>query len=156
LKFSDVILAVATAVVIYVLVTVVLVLPFIPLMGSFLGLQFGGCLSLLVATLIAGWILAGKIQEESRIRAIGKIAVLLAVVDMFVVLAVFSGNSYYWAWIKQLLQGMFSTGAWTTTDWYVYEMWAVLVDVALNVITMLVLGSIGLYIGSMLRKQKKS
>jgi hypothetical protein len=81
---------------------------------------------------------------------------LLATVIMFFVMMAFSANSYYGAYIKEGLQSMFSTGAWTTTDWVVYEQLAIDANVALNVSTSLVLSFIGLYIGSMLRKPRKS
>jgi len=72
------------------------------------------------------------------------------------VLIGFSGNSYHGAWTKETLQSMFQTGSWTTVDWFVYEQLGLLMNVALNVVSVLVLGFIGLYAGSMLRKPKKS
>jgi hypothetical protein len=89
-------------------------------------------------------------------KAVGKIAVLSAFVQMFAIIISFSGNSYYGAWMKDALLRMFSTGAWVTMDWFVYEELALLLEVALNVVLTLVLGFIGLYVGSMLRKPKKS
>jgi hypothetical protein len=156
LKFSDVILAVATATVIFALVEVVLVMALIPSLGSYWGLNTAGFVSLLIAGLVVGFVFAGKIQEESRVKAVGKIAVLSAFVYVFVVLIAFSGNSYFGAWTKETLQSMYSTGTWATVDWFVYEQLALSIDVALNVALTLVLGFIGLYAGSMLRKPKKA
>jgi hypothetical protein len=103
-----------------------------------------------------GYIFAGKIQEESRIRAVGKIAVLIGAVESAAVMSIVSANGYFNASVKETLQSMYSTGAWTTTDWYVYEQLALVEQVALNVVLALVLGFIGLYVGSMLKKPKKS
>jgi hypothetical protein len=156
LKFSDVILAVATAAVILVLVYFVFGMALIPSVGSYWGQTSTACISILVAGLVVGFAFAGKIQEESRIRAVGKIAVLLAAVIMFFVMMAFSANSYFGAYIKEGLQSAYSTGAWTTTDWFVYEQLAITLNVALDVSASLVVSFIGLYIGSMLRKPKKS
>jgi hypothetical protein len=155
LKFSNVILAVATLAVIDVLVYFVLGIALIP-MNSTWGLNVAFIVSLLVSALIVGYVFAGKIQEESRIRAVGKIAVLLGAVESSVVMLANSANGYYSAWVKETLQSMYSTGAWTTMDWYVYEQLALVEQVALNVVLALVLSFIGLYAGSMLRKPKKA
>ena len=157
MKFSDVILAVATDAVIWGFVYSVFGIVLIPsALGSYWGNTSAACISLLVAGLVVGFVFAGKIQEESRIRAVGKITVLPAFVTVFVVLMSFSGNSYSGACIKETLQSMLSTGTWTTVDWFVYEQLAISIDVALNVALTLVLSFIGLYAGSMLRKPKKT
>ena len=156
LKFSNVILAVATVAVIDVLVYLVLGIALIPSVGSYWGLNSAAILSLLVSGLVVGFVFAGKIQEESRTRAVGKIAVLFGAVTSSAVMISNSANGYYSAWVKETLQSMYSTGTWTTTDWYVYEQLALVEQVALNVVLALVLGFIGLYVGSMLRKPRKS
>jgi hypothetical protein len=156
LKFGDVILAVATAAVIDVLVDFVLSIALIPSMGAYWGLNSSFILSALVTGLVVGWVFAGKIQEESRMRAVGKIAVLLGAAEAAAVMLSASANGYYNAWVMETLQSVFSTSAWTTTDWFVYSQFALLEGVVLNVVLVLVLGFIGLYAGSMLRKPKKT
>jgi len=156
LKFSDVILALATVGVIYVLVYCVLGMALVPSIGSVLGLNSAAIVSMLVSGLVGGCVFAGKIQEESRIRAVGKIAVLFGAVMPSAVMMSLSANGYYNAWITEYLQSTFSTGAWTTTDWFVYGQLVTVFQVALNVVLALVFGFIGLYVGSMLRKPKKS
>jgi hypothetical protein len=156
LKFSDVILAVASASVIDVLLIGVLLMVFISSLGSYWGLNAAGMVSVLIAGLLVGIAFAGQIQEESRMKAVGKIAILAAFVQLFAVLIGFPGNSYYGAWAKETLQSMYSTATWATMDWFVYEGMVTFLDVALNVVLTLVLGFIGLYVGSMLRKPKKT
>jgi hypothetical protein len=156
LKFSDVILAVATVAVIDVLVDFVLCIVLIPSMGAYWGLNSSFIISALVAGLVVGWVFAGKIQEESRMRAVGKIAVLLGAVEAAAVMLSASANGYFNAFVTETLQSMFSTSAWTTTDWFVYTQFALLEGVVLNVVLVLVLGFIGLYAGSMFRKPKKT
>jgi hypothetical protein len=67
-----------------------------------------------------------------------------------------SANGYFNAYVKETLQSTFSTGAWTTTDWFVYTQLALIQGVVLNVVLVLVLSFIGLYVGSMFRKPKKA
>jgi hypothetical protein len=156
LKFGDVILAVATAAVIDVVVVAVLLTVLVPPLGSSWGLNVAAFVSIIVAGLLVGILFAGQIQEESRMKAVGQIAVLAAFVELFAVLIAFPTNGYYGAWTTETLQGMFSTGAWTTVDWFTYEGMMTYWYVALNVVLTFVLGFIGLYAGSMLRKPKKA
>jgi len=156
LKFSDVILAVASVAVIYVFVYCALGMALVPSMGSYWGLNSAANVSMLVAALVVGYVFAGKIQEESKIRAIGKIAVLFGAAMSSATMIVLSANSYYSDWAEEYLQSTFSTGAWTTMDWLAYGQLVLVFQVAVNVLLVLVLGFIGLYVGSMLRKPKKS
>jgi hypothetical protein len=150
LKFGDVVTAVASLVVIAALLDSVLLAVFIPMI-SHAGFDVAGILSILVASLIVGYLFALKIQEESRVRAIGSIVVLSAVVLMFFVMALLADPLVSPA-IKDALSSIFSTGGWTNYDWAV----GTLAVVAMNVVYALVFGFIGLYAGSMLRKPKKS
>ena len=155
LKFGDVVMAVAVMVVITYLIGWVFGLALIPSsLGSNLGTGVAGVISLIIAGLLVGYAFAGKIQEESRVRAVGKIAVLLAAATVFLVIIVFSGNSYYWANIKENLQTMYSTGTWSTMDWFAYEQLVMLMNVALNAFVTLVVGFVGLYLGSLLKPKK--
>jgi len=156
MKFSDVILAVATLAVIFVFVYFVFALALIPSLGSYWGVNSAAIVSILVAGLVVGFAFAGKIQEESRVKAVGKIAVLFGAETSFATVMSFSANGYSIAWVTEYLRSTFSTGAWTTMDWFVYGQLVLVFQVALNVLLALVLGFIGLYVGSMLRKPKKS
>jgi hypothetical protein len=155
LKFGDVIVATASAAVIQWLVYGVLTLVLIPV-NSYWGLEAAALVSLLLATVAVGYVFAGKIREESRMRSIGKIVVLFAVWTIFVSMIMFSGIGHYSTYIDEGLRNMFSTGPWTTTDWVSYEAMSVAANTALDEFFVLVLGFIGLYIGSMLRKPRKS
>jgi hypothetical protein len=156
LKFGDVILALASIDVIEVMIWYVLGAALIPSIGSYWGLNTAGIASMLIAALVVGYVLAGKIQEESRIRAVGKISVLSAWVIAFIEMISAAANPYYKDWIDETLKTMYATGAWTPTDWYVYGHLALMTFVVLNVVLVLILTFIGLYAGSMLRKPKKS
>jgi len=155
LKFGDVVTAVAALAVIDVLLDFVLLAVFIPV-NSYWGSDVAGIISFLVASLIVGYVFAVKIQEESRIGAIGRIVVLFTVVVMFAAMALFAANPYTSTAIKEGLESNFSTSGWTTSDWFGYSLLGIVMLVAFNVIFALVFSFIGLYAGSMLRKPKKT
>ena len=150
MKFSDVIVAVATLVVVSLLLESVLLLAFVPAM-SHSGIDVAGILSILVASLIVGYAFALKIQEESRIRSVASIVVLSALVLAFGVMAI-GANPLASPAIKDAMSSLFSTGGWTSYDWFD----SIFALVAINTIYALAFGFIGLYAGSMLRKPKKT
>jgi ABC-type sugar transport system permease subunit len=119
-----------------------------------LGPDVAGILSILVASLIVGYVFAVKIQEESKLGAIGRIVVLSAVVVTFATMALFA-NPYTSTAINEGLESMYSTGGWTTWDWVAYSQFVMVMLVALNVVIALVFSFIRLYAGSMLKKRKR-
>jgi len=155
LKFSDVIMAVATLAVIFVLIEFSLAISLVPYVGTYWGLNAAAVVSVFVSALAVGFVFAGKMQDESRTMAIGKIAILSGALMLFAVMISVSANGYYYTWVKEGLQSMYSTSAWTTTDWYIYEQMALIGLVAQNVVLTVVLGFIGLYAGSVLRRPKE-
>jgi hypothetical protein len=150
LKFSDVILAVATLAVVDILLDSLLLAVFVPVMSTG-GTDVAGILSILVASLIVGYLFALKIQEESRRGAIASIVVLSTLVLAFGAM-VFLANPLASPAVKESMDSLFSTSGWTNYDWFV----AVFQVVALDIVFALVFSSIGLYAGSMLRKPKKT
>ena len=155
MKFGDVVTAVAALAVVDLLLDFVLLVVFVPV-NSYWGTDIAGIISLLVASLIVGYVFALKIQEESKIGAIGRIVVLFAAVFMFAALALFAANPYTSDAVKEGLESNFSTSDWTTTDWFGYSALGIVMLVAFNVVFALVFTFIGLYAGSMLRKPKKN
>jgi hypothetical protein len=155
LKFGDVITAVASLTVVTTLIFFVFLWVFVPV-DPYWGVDVANILSILVASLIVGYVFAAKIQEESRMGAIGRIVVLFAVVIMFTFMGSVAANPYMGAMMEEGLESMFSTSGWTTTDWLGYSQLVLVMMAAFNVVFALVFGFIGLYVGSMLRKPKKS
>ncbi len=155
MKFSDVILGAAAMAVVWSLIYVLFALVLIPSAGSVWGLDAAAGISLLIAALVVGAVFAGKMEAESRARAFGKVAVLFGVVTLFLSMMLFSSNSNSGNLLKETLQGMYSTGSWTTADWFAYTQLAIFLNVAVNVALSLVVGFIGLYVGSLLRKPKQ-
>ena len=154
LKFGDVVTAVASLTVVYILLELVMLAVMVPV-NSYWGPDISTIVSVLVAALIVGYVFAAKINEESRMGAIGRIAVLYTVVLMFFTMALMV-NPYLGVSMDEGLESMFSTGGWTTMDWVSYSQLIIVMIVVLNVVFALVFGFIGLYVGSMLRKPKKT
>ncbi len=155
MKFGDIITAVASLTVVTILLDFVFLAVFVPVDISW-GVDVAGILSFLVASLIVGYLFAVKIQEESKMGAIGRIVVLFAVVVMFAQMALLATIPYMEAAMNEELEKMFSTSGWTTKDWVSYSQFALVASVAYNCVIALVFGFIGLYVGSMLRKPSKS
>jgi hypothetical protein len=154
LKFSDVITAVASLVVVYVVLYFALFAVLINV-NAYWGPDISTIVSILVASLIVGYLFAAKIKEDSRKGAIGRIVVLSTVLLTFYTMALFA-NPYAGATLKESLESMFSTSGWTAMDWLAYSQMLLVTIVALNVVFALVFGFIGLYAGSMLSKPKKT
>lgn len=89
-------------------------------------------------------------------RSIGKIVVLFTAVSIFISLMLYSAVGHYNALADETLQKMFSTGSWTNTDWFTFETMYLYLNTALNAVFDLVLGFIGLYLGSMRKPSAKT
>ena len=155
MKFGDVITAVASLAVIYILLAFVFLAVFVPV-DPYWGLEVANILAILVASLIVGYVFAAKIQEGSRMGAIGRIVVLFSVVQVFGFMASMAVNPYMGAMMEESLESMFSTSGWATTDWLGYSHFVLFMMAAFNVVFALVFGFIGIYVGSRLRKPSKS
>jgi hypothetical protein len=151
LKFSDVVVASAALVLIGPIVTAVLWVAFAPLNSNTTSDTLASVIAWLVASLIVGSVFALKIQDESRWRAIGSIVVLSAAALLFFI-AIWIANPFASPWFKDSLNSMFNTSGWTNYDWNAYS--ALLGS--MDVVICTVMSFIGLFIGSMLRKPKKT
>jgi phosphoglycerol transferase MdoB-like AlkP superfamily enzyme len=155
LKFGDVITAVASLAVVFILVNSVLGIALIP-MNSTWGLDVTSIVSLLVSALIVGYVFAGKIREESRMISIGKVVVLFAVVIFFAARIGYGAIGHYSALVDENLRNMYSTSTWTNTNWFAHEAMALHLLNAVPVVYALVFGFIGLYLGSMRKPSAKT
>ena len=155
LKFSDVIVAVASLAVVYILLYSLLSIALVPLYSMW-GINVDFTVSVLVSGLVVGYVFAGKIQEESRMVSIGKVVVLFAAVIMLVALIGSGAISHSGALTDETLQKAYNTSSWTNTDWVAYEMMGLALNTAVNVLLVLVLGFIGLYVGSMRKPSAKT
>jgi len=151
LKFSDVVMATASLVLIGLALDAILLVAFIPLNSNSMSDLLAYIIAWLVASLIVGFVFALKIQDESRIRTIGSIVVLSAFTLMFF-LGIWIANPLASPWFKDSITSMFKTSGWTNHDWSAYAALVITVDFVVG----LVVSFIGLYAGSMLRKPKKT
>ena len=113
--------------------------------------------SLLVAALIVGYVFAGKIREESRMKSIGKIVVMAGFVGIFIIMMSYAAVSpRYTNQVDQLFRNSTSTSSWTNADWLANETMALWYNVGLTVLEVLVLSFVGLYLGSIRKPSAKT
>ena len=155
MKFSDVIVAVASLFVVAWLVNAVLNFALIPMNTSFGG-DIAFILSALVSAIIVGYVFAGKIREESRMASIGKVVVLFAVLMMLAVWTTGGATAHYSAWADENLKNMYNTTSWANVDWFWFEMMLLMAITAVYGVFTLVFGFIGLYVGSMRKPSAKT
>jgi len=147
LKFADAVIAVALLTIIATFLLFGFGIVVIP-MNTYYGPDLASILSILVASLIVGYVFAGKIREESRMSSIGKILVLFVALLLITVLAEYAAIGHASAAIDDMLRSMYSTGSWTNTDWFAYEGLWLAYSAALSAAVGLAFGFIGLYVGS--------
>jgi hypothetical protein len=147
LKFSDVIIATVSSVLMGLILDAILLVALIPLGSNSRSDLLAHIISFLVASLVVGYVFALKIQEESRIRAIGVI-VVLSTFTVMIFYSIWFANAFAFYWLRESLINMFNTSGWTNYHWNAYT--ALFVSIV-AIITMVII-FIGLYAGSMLRK----
>jgi hypothetical protein len=151
LKFSDVIIATASLALITRSLYAVLAVAFVPLNSNMTSDVLAYIISLLVSSLIVGYVFAPKIQEESKVKAIGGVVVLSTFVLM-VFLVIWFASPQGSPWFKDMLSSMFNRTGWPDYD---LEVYSALAETVFTVVGLVII-FIGLYVGSMLRKPSKS
>jgi len=154
LKFGDVVTCVASIGVIFALIAFPLDLVFFSVLGLG-GYSVGLFVSMFLCALIAGYIFAGKLWEARR-EAITKVSVLWAGLNLLIGLIVPAGLADWGQKAKEEYLTMNPGATLSAAEWVNWEMIVQDLTMFLTVVTALVLGFIGLYVGSMLRKPVKS
>lgn len=156
MKFGDVIIAVASLLLVFWFVNTLLNFVLIPANSSYGG-DVANILSVLIAGLVVGYVFAGKLREESRWVSIGKVVVLSAVVMILVVGIMSPLIGHYNAWADENLQKMYkNTASWSNVEWFWYELaWLMAVASIYGLYTLL-FSFIGLYVGSMRKPSAKT
>jgi hypothetical protein len=149
LKFGDIVTAVASIAVLMVLFSYPLGLVLDP--QTWWGQWANSAISILLSAMIVGYIFAGKIWEEARIRAILRIVILGAVLFIFYMTIRLSSADFI-SWVMEA----YPHPEYSAADWYRLDGMVLGYNLFLNVVFLLAVGFIGLYVGSMLRKPKKS
>jgi hypothetical protein len=112
LKFSDVVIATVSLVLMGLILEAILMVAFVPLNSNSMSDTLAFIIASLVASLVVGYVFALKIQDESRIRAIGVI-VVLSTFTLLIFEAVWVANPFASPWFKDSLNSMFNTSGWT-------------------------------------------
>ena len=154
MKFGDVVTCVASLAVILVLVGSPLEIVLTTALGSGWEYVITG-VNFLLTTLIGGYIFGGKIWEEARMESIAKITVLAAALLIFYVIS-FPSLADWAPSVKETYQTAHPGTTLSTSEWFAVESRTLALVMFIYVVMALVLGFIGLYIGSMLRKPVKS
>jgi hypothetical protein len=147
LKFSDCIIATVSLFLLGFILDTFLMVAFGSLSASSTSDTLAFVISGLVASLVVGYVFALKIQEESRIRATGVIAVLSAF-TLLIFMAIAIANNFAYPWMQDSLNSMFNRTTWTDYDFNAYAAFSLSVQTIIG----LVIIFIGVYIGSMLKK----
>jgi len=158
LKFGDLVTCVASIAVIFALIAGPLDMVLVSALGisrmNNWGYDVSIIVSFLLSALISGYIFAGKLWEARR-EAITKITVLWAALVML-----FAGNfpalADWGPMAKEEYLAANPGATLSTSEWVTWEMMFLDLFVFLVVVMALVLGFIGLYVGSMLRRPVKS
>jgi uncharacterized membrane protein len=144
--------------VIWILLGSLLNLALIPANTS-IGGEVSVMISVLISALIVGYVFAGKIREESRMKSIGKIIILFAVLMVISVMMVYAVLPDFRTVLIDALNNMYgasTTASWTHTDWFAHELMLLALEDALFAVYGLVFGFIGLYLGSMRKPTAKT
>ena len=155
LKFGDIIIAVASLLLVAWFIDTLLNFVLIPASTSYGG-DVAYILCVLISGLVVGYVFAGKLREESRWVSIGKVVVLFAVAMMLVVGVMSAPLGHYNAWADENLQKMYNTTSWTNAEWFWYEMALLIMVTSLYAVYTLVFGFIGVYLGSMRKPSAKT
>ena len=149
MKFSDVIVATVSLVLFSLLLNGFLLVAFGSLSASSTSDTLASIISFLVASLVVGYVFALKIQDESRIKAIGVIVVLSAFA-VLIFTSIWMATPFAYNWEQDFLNSMFNrtTQSWSHYDLNSYAAFAGSIEVIMGI----VISFIGLYAGSMLRK----
>ena len=156
MKFGDIVIALATLAIIDIVLAFLLGMVLYPSLGSFWGQNATAIISFLLSGLLGGYIFAGQIWKENRIKAIAQISILAAFLVMFSVGIQFVAVADWIPAIKDEYMNANPGVTMSHADWASYERMLISTVEVLNVVLVLALGFIGLYVGSMLRKPKKS
>jgi hypothetical protein len=111
--------------------------------------------SFFVSALISGYVFAGKIWEARR-ESITKITVLWAALVMLFAIIVPATWADWGPIAKEEYLAAHPGATLSTAEWLTWEMMTLDSFMFLIVVIALVLGFIGLYVGSILRKPSKS
>lgn len=149
MRFGDVVICVASLSVILVLVGIPVEMVLSPALAEWPYVT--SAISYLLTTLIGGYIFAGKIWEEARIKTMVQIMVLAATLMAFYVIS-FPAIPHWGLAVKDAYEAANPGVELSNSEWFTVESMTLAKIMFIDVAMVLVLGFIGLYVGSMLRR----
>jgi hypothetical protein len=156
LRFGDVLIAVASLFLITVLFSYPLETMLIPTLGFSWAPTVGALVSVLISSLIVGYVFSRK-MFEGRKESIARVSVLFAVLMIFsIVVNNAALGEDFTQWVHETYQEANPAASLSTFEWYIVGAMFIGSQMFMNVITLVPLSFIGLYVGSMLRKPPKS
>lgn len=155
MRFGDIITAVASLFLVTVLISYPLETMLISISGLYLGPLIGASVSVLLGALIIGYVFSARI-ENSRKEAIAKISILFTVLMLFsIVLNNAVLGQDFTKWFHETHQESNPTVSLTTFEWFLVGGLFIGSQMFMNVIVLFPFSLIGLYAGSMLKKNKR-
>jgi len=149
------IIAVASILVIFILILYPLTVVFTPALGNYAGYELGSFIAFPLSAIIVGYMFTQKIWEEKRTKTITKIAVLLTVVFIFMVYMEYAATDWT-PMVKEDYMKANPTANPSAFDWYMIETLTLTMEKFLDIVLVLAFSFIGLYIGSTLKKPTKT
>jgi ABC-type bacteriocin/lantibiotic exporter with double-glycine peptidase domain len=156
LKFSDMILAAASLAIVSKIIYFPMALALYPPLGVYNGSLTGVVVAILASAIIIGYVYSQKFREENRTRAITKTTVLLAAFIWVTSLLETASAADWTPKIRAEWLTLNPTATPTAAEWYYIENLIVNLSIFTSIILAFALGFIGLYLGSALRKGKKT
>ena len=125
-----------------------------------LGYDWGPYSSFAVATLITGLIVgvifSKAIWEESGLRGVTEVTILCTALMMLILAFGTSTQGDWTAYVKETFQNANPGKTLTSGEWLVEEVQALILMVTMEAALVFVLGFVALYLGSILRRPKKT
>jgi len=155
LKFGDIIIAVASLVVLVILISFPLTLVLTPALGNLGGFMLSAIIAFLLSAIIVGYIFAQNIWEENRTKTIAKIAILFTVLAISLIITEMATVEWAPMFRAEYLKAN-PTATPSAFDWYYIQRLQLIAEDFILVVFMFALSFIGLYISSMLKKPAKT
>ena len=153
MKTGDILIVVATMAVVVAFISYALDLVFVPALGLINGYLASYVVYGVVSALVAGIVFAGKIQE-ARKEAIAKITVVWGLF-WYLLANIFSAYSAAGTYTTQSYTGQYGTNL-SAIQWFYWQFMSTDMGALKVVGAAVVTAVVGLYVGSMLRKPKKT
>ena len=153
MRFGDIIIAVASLFLVTFLISYPLEIVLIQILGLSLAPTIGALVSVLLGSLIIGYIFSQKIGN-GRKEAIVTISILFTVLMIFSIILnnAVLGN-YFTNWVNETYQESNPTESLTSFEWFVVGGLFIGSQMFMNIIILFVFSFIGLYSGSTLKRK---